>query len=155
MPILSFHFLFFRNVLMDISNNWWWLDKMRKIFFTHFAGNRYKYPFPSSDQRMTRSFARKSPPNQRSPDGDITLQSTVKSPRNHESTLVNVPLPTIKQFSYPHHKSANILHKQSKLSADSEHNNSNWSHSSIESALTRSRKLVPNIYFHFQAMSTL
>lgn len=55
---------------------------------TYFAGNRYKYPFPSSDQRMTRSFARKSPPNQRSPDGEMTLQSTVKSPKTKKNILL-------------------------------------------------------------------
>lgn len=49
-------------------------------FMSYLAGNRYMYPFPSSDQRITRSLVRKSPPNQRSPEGEITEHKTVKSP---------------------------------------------------------------------------
>lgn len=47
---------------------------------TYLAGNLYMYPRPSSLQMTTRSAAKKSPPNQRSPRGDITEHNTEKSP---------------------------------------------------------------------------
>lgn len=50
------------------------------LHITYLAGNLYMYPRPSSLQMTTRSAARKSPPNQRSPRGDITEHNTEKSP---------------------------------------------------------------------------
>lgn len=53
------------------------------LLYTYLLGNLYKYALPSSDHKSTRSGPKKSPDIHLSPTGDITEQSTLKSPASY------------------------------------------------------------------------